>query len=52
MKKQINLPERPDKYMGVKLPEEDRQTRIIVRAMYIATIAAVVFMAIKIYSVL
>lgn len=52
MKKQINLPESPDKYMGVKLPAEDRQTRIIVRAMYIATIAAVVFLAIKIYSVL
>jgi hypothetical protein len=52
MKKQINLPDSPDKYMGFKLPSEDRQTRIIVRVMYIATIAAVVFLAIKIYSVL
>lgn len=52
MKKQINLPESPDKYMGFKLPAEDRQTRIIVRAMYVATIAAVIFLAFKIFSVL
>jgi hypothetical protein len=49
MKKLTDQPESPDKYMGVKLPGEDRQTTKIMMAMYVATVAAVVFLAIKIY---
>lgn len=52
MENQNEQPEKPDKYMGVKLPVEDLQTKLIVRAMYVATIAAVVFLLIKIYLVL